>query len=127
VTIADTKNLMLRPGMTCRAEIFTASSGKSLALPLQAVLSNNDENVELAPKKGDKKKKIEVKTENYVFLNKDGKAEKRVVTVGMSDDTQQEILTGVAAGDAVITGPYKILRHLKPGDKVVATAEKTKT
>jgi HlyD family secretion protein len=127
VTIADTKNLMLRPGMTCRAEIFTASSGKSLALPLQAVLSNNDENVELAPKKGDKKKKVEVKTENYVFLNKDGKAEKRVVTVGMSDDTQQEILTGVAAGDAVITGPYKILRHLKPGDKVVATAEKTKT
>jgi len=127
VTIADTKNLTLRPGMTCRAEIFTASSGKSLALPLQAVLSNNDENVELAPKKGDKKKKVEVKTENYVFLNKDGKAEKRIVTVGMSDDTQQEILTGVAAGDAVITGPYKILRHLKPGDKVVAATEKTKT
>lgn len=127
VTIADTKNLTLRPGMTCRAEIFTASSGKSLALPLQAVLSNNDENVELAPKKGDKKKKVEVKTENYVFLSKDGKAEKRVVTIGMSDDTQQEILTGVAAGDAVITGPYKVLRHLKPGDKVVAAAEKTKT
>lgn len=127
VTIADTKNLTLRPGMTCRAEIFTASSGKSLALPLQAVLSNNDENVELAPKKGDKKKKVEVKTENYVFLNKDGKAEKRIVTIGMSDDTQQEILTGVAAGDAVITGPYKILRHLKPGDKVVAATEKTKT
>lgn len=127
VTIADTKNLMLRPGMTCRAEIFTASSGKSLALPLQAVLSNNDENVELAPKKGDKKKKVEVKTENYVFVSKDGKAEKRVVTVGVSDDTQQEILTGVTAGDAVITGPYKILRHLKSGDKVVAAAEKTKT
>ncbi len=129
VKLSDTKKLALRPGMTCRAEIFTASSGKSLALPLQAVLSNNDENVELAPKKGDKKAKIEVKTENYVFLNKDGKAEKRIVTIGVSDDSQQQILTGVVAGDAVITGPYKILRHLKQGDRIkveAAVAEKTK-
>lgn len=130
VKLLDTKKLSLRPGMTCRAEIFTASSGKSLALPLQAVLSNNDENTELAPKKGDKKSKVELSTENYVFLNKDGKAEKRVVTIGVSDDSQQEILTGVLAGDAVITGPYKILRHLKQGDRVKveqpATAEKTK-
>lgn len=133
VKLSDTKQLTLRPGMTCRAEIFTASSGKSLALPLQAVLSNNDESVELAPKKGDKKAKIEVKTENHVFLNKNGTAEKRIVTIGASDDTQQEILTGLVAGDAVITGPYKILRHLKHGDKVstdaakpAAASEKTK-
>lgn len=124
VKLSDTKKLALRPGMTCRAEIFTASSGKSLALPLQAVLSNNDENVELAPKKGNKKSKVEVKTENYVFLTKNGKAEKRIVTIGASDDSQQEILTGVVAGDAVITGPYKVLRHLKHGDKVSGDAAK---
>jgi HlyD family secretion protein len=118
VKLADTGNLTLRPGMTCRAEIFTASSGKSLALPLQAILSNNDENVDLAPKKDNKKAKIEVKTENYVFLDKEGKAEKRVVTVGVSDDSQQQILSGVEAGEVVITGPYKILRHLKQGDRV---------
>ena len=127
VKLDDTKKLSLRPGMTCRAEIFTASSGKSLALPLQAVMSNNDESVELAPKNGDKKSKVEVKTENYVFLNKDGKAEKRIVTIGVSDDSQQEILSGVVAGDAVITGPYKILRHLKQGDKVSAETPKAPT
>lgn len=134
VKLADTKGLNLRPGMTCRAEIFIASSGKSLALPLQAVLSNNDESTELAPKKGSKKAKIEVKTENYVFLNKDGKAEKRVVTLGASDDTRQQILTGLAAGEPVITGPYKVLRHLKNGDRVsgdtvkaASAPEKTKT
>ena len=134
VKLSDTKKLSLRPGMTCRAEIFTASSGKSLALPLQAVLSNNDESIELAPKKGDNKSKVEVKTENHVFLNKDGKAEKRVVTIGVSDDSQQEILTGLVAGDSVVTGPYKVLRHLKHGDRIssepakpAAAAEKTKT
>ena len=124
VKLADTKQLSLRPGMTCRAEIFTASSGKSLAVPLQAVLSNNDENVELAPKNGDKKAKVEVKTENYVFLNNNGKAEKRIVTIGVSDDNLQEVVSGVAAGDAVITGPYKILRHLKQGDRVSVEAPK---
>ncbi|MFL6676617.1 MAG: efflux RND transporter periplasmic adaptor subunit [Massilia sp.] len=118
VRLADTKGLSLRPGLTCRAEIFTAGTGKSLAVPLQAVLSNNDENTELATKKGSKAPVV--KTENYVFVNQDGKAEKRVVTIGISDDSQQEILGGLRAGEPVITGPYKILRHLKPGDRVAA-------
>ncbi|WP_332877822.1 efflux RND transporter periplasmic adaptor subunit [Massilia sp. S19_KUP03_FR1] len=119
VKLADTHGLSLRPGMTCRAEIFTASSGKSLALPLQAVLSNNDETTDVARKKGSRDK-VQVKTESWVFINNGGKAEKRVVTVGVSDDSQQQILTGVKAGESVITGPYKILRHLKPGDRVSA-------
>lgn len=120
VRLADTKGLSLRPGLTCRAEIFTAGSGKSLAVPLQAVLSNNDENTDLGPKKGNKK--AEVKTESYVFVSKGGKAEKRIVKTGISDDSQQEILAGVAAGEPVITGPYKILRQLKQGDKITAIA-----
>ena len=124
VKLSDTKNLSLRPGMTCRAEIFTATSGKSLALPLQAILSNNDENTELAQKSGDKKAKIQIKTVNHVFVNQDGKAEKRVVTVGISDDSQQEILGGLKEGESVITGPYKILRYLKQGDRVSAEAAK---
>ena len=124
VKLSDTKNLTLRPGMTCRAEIFTSSSGKSLALPLQAVLSNNDENTELAPKKNGKKEKIEIKTEYYVFINNAGKAEKRIVTVGVSDDSQQQILSGVKEGETVITGPYKILRYLKQGDRITTELPK---
>ena len=120
VKLSDSKGMTLRPGMTCRAEIFTASSGKSLSLPLQAVLSNNDENTDVAKKKGSDDK-LQVKTEHWVFVNNGGKAEKRVVTVGVSDDSQQQILSGVKAGEGVITGPYKILRHLKPGDAVSAS------
>ncbi|HEX9173169.1 MAG TPA: efflux RND transporter periplasmic adaptor subunit [Telluria sp.] len=118
VRLADTKGLSLRPGLTCRAEIFTAGSGKSLAVPLQAVLSNNDENADLGQKKGNKK--AEIKTESYVFVSNAGKAEKRIVRTGISDDSQQEILGGVKAGEPVITGPYKILRELKAGDKITA-------
>jgi HlyD family secretion protein len=121
VQFADAGHLALRPGMSCRAEIFVASTGKSLALPLQAVLSNNDESD--GSKQTREQSTALVKTENYVFVAKDGKAQKRFVTVGTSDDSNQEILGGLADGETVITGPYKTLRQLKPGDRVSA-AEK---
>lgn len=120
VTLADTRQLLLRPGMSCRAEIFTASAAKALAVPVQAVLSNNDENAEVAPKSAGKAARAAPRTENYVFVSQGGKAENRIVTLGMSDDSRQQILSGVAAGEAVITGPYKVLRHLKQGDAVMA-------
>ena len=117
VRLVDTKELALRPGMTCRAEIYTASSGKALAAPLQAVLSNNDEKTEVV--KG-KKEQGTVKTENYLFVSKDGVAEKRIVKIGLSDDSLQEILSGVQAGEVIIVGPYKVLRHLNAGDRIKA-------
>ena len=126
VALLDTRNLALRPGMSVRAEVFVSSSGKSLALPLQAVLSNNEESTEGPKKEG---KKTEIKAESWVFVAKDGKAEKRIVTTGASDDSMQEIRSGLADGETVITGPYKVLRQLKQGDAVapapkpVVTAE----
>ncbi|MEO7936370.1 MAG: efflux RND transporter periplasmic adaptor subunit, partial [Dokdonella sp.] len=49
VQLTDTKSLDLRPGMTCRAEIFTDSASEALAVPVQAVFSNNDASTETAP------------------------------------------------------------------------------
>lgn len=121
VQLTDTGKLALRPGMSCRAEIFIASAGRALALPLQAVLSNNDESAQLA--RDADKKFVTIKTENYVFVAKDGKAQKRIVTVGATDDSNQEILSGLTDGETVITGPYKTLRQLRSGDSVSA-AEK---
>lgn len=120
VELLDTKQLALRPGMSVRAEVFVSSSGKSLALPLQAVLSNNEESTEGPKKKG---KKAEIKAESWVFVAKDGKAEKRIVTTGASDDSMQEIRSGLADGETVITGPYKVLRQLKQGDAVAPASK----
>lgn len=116
VQLADAGNLALRPGMSCRAEIFVASTGKSLALPLQAVLSNNDDSG--GPTQAGKQPAGLPEFQSYVFVLKDGKAHKRLVTVGQSDDSNQEILSGLADGETVITGPYKTLRLLRAGDRV---------
>lgn len=122
VKLSDHDALRLRPGMTCRAEIFTSHSGQSLALPLQAVLSNNDESATLTGERGNKKSEAAVKVENYVFVAKDGKAEKRIVTLGVSDDSKQAVAAGLSAGERVIIGPYKVLRQMKAGDRITVPA-----
>ncbi|MEZ5484142.1 MAG: efflux RND transporter periplasmic adaptor subunit [Lysobacteraceae bacterium] len=115
VRLLDTKGLALRPGMTCRAEIFTASAAETLAVPVQAVFSNNDASADVAPGKD------EVDIEHHLFVEKDGKAERRVVEVGLSDDSYQEITGGLKEGERVVTGPYKVLRHLKDGEALDIT------
>jgi HlyD family secretion protein len=121
VKLQSTKDLVLRPGMTCRAEIYTATAGQSLAVPVQAVMSNNDEKT-IVPDGSSKpdKGKPTVKEESYVFVDKDGVADKRIVKTGISDDARQEVLSGIKAGEVIIVGPYKILRHLASGDKIKA-------
>jgi len=110
VRLHDPKQLALRPGMTCRAEIFTDSAEKALAVPVQAVFSSNEAETEIA---AGKKPPPE---ERFLFVDAQGKAARRVVTVGLSDDSYQEIRSGLKAGERVVVGPYKILRHLRDGD-----------
>lgn len=112
VRLDEPAKLQLRPGMTCRVEIYTATAGRALAVPIQAVFT--EEELDAAPQT----KKAKDTAENYVFVDKDGKAEKRVVKIGLSDDSHQEILAGLKAGDSIVVGPYKQLRHLRAGDKL---------
>lgn len=108
-SVENPSALSLMPGMTCRAEIYTSSATRSLAVPIQAVLSN-DRLAEpgAAVLANDK-------AEHYVFVDNGGVAAKRIVRTGLSDDSYQEIVNGLKENDRVIVGPYKLLRHLKPG------------
>lgn len=109
VRLRDTGDLALRPGMTCRAEIYTDSGNEVLAVPVQAVLSNN----EAGTRSGGGEPPAE---EFHLFVENDGRAQRRVVKVGASDDSYQEIRDGLSPGESVVIGPYKILRHLKDGE-----------
>jgi HlyD family secretion protein len=104
IAFTDTAGVVLRPGMSSRAEIFTSSGESLLAVPLQAVLVNEDRAQDIK--------------EYRVFKFDDGVAREAMVTVGLSDDTYQEIKSGLSAGDRIITGPDRILRNLEDGDPV---------
>jgi HlyD family secretion protein len=108
ILLDEQDELTIRPGMSVRADIYTQSSEETLAVPVQAVLFDED-----ADK--DKEGKEE---QTYVFLMQDGKAVRRDVEVGISSDSDQEIISGVKEGDTVISGPYRVLRNLNDGEAV---------
>lgn len=105
IRLLEPEKITLRPGMTCRAEIFTATKEGALAAPIQAILVEEDLTTD--------------ETRREVFVNRNGRAAKVPVAVGLSDDTYQEIVSGLEAGDEVITGPDRVLRALEDGDRVV--------
>jgi hypothetical protein len=80
------KNKWLMPGMTCKIKVTPYKKADALAVPLKAIMTEelDDE-------------------AHYVWLvKKDGKPEKRPVTLGKKTDKLQEIATGVAEGDKVL-------------------------
>jgi HlyD family secretion protein len=109
IRLLDPHKITLRPGMTCRAEIFTATKGGVLAAPIQAILV--DENLSTDAVTRD------------VFVNRNGRAVKTSVTVGIADDTYQEIVSGLSPGDEVVTGPDRVLRALDDGDRITVSAK----
>ena len=53
-----------------------------------------------------------------VFVIKNGKVEFVGVTTGVHGDLAIEATAGPAEGQEVITGPFRVLRELKIGDRV---------
>ena len=104
IRLLNPEIITLRPGMSCRAEIFTATKDAVLAAPIQAILV--EENLAAD------------RTERYVFVNRGGTARRTDVEVGLSDDTYQEITAGLSAGDEVVIGPNRVLRALEDGDGI---------
>jgi HlyD family secretion protein len=104
IRITDTKGIELRPGMSCRAEIFTDEKEGVLAAPIQAIIIDED---------------LDENTTSYYAFRRDNDSVSRVaVGVGISDDSYQEITSGLNAGDEIVIGPDRILRNLEDGDGI---------
>jgi len=108
ILLDEQEEMMIRPGMSVRADIYTQTSEKTLAVPVQAVLFDEDTD-----------KNEEGKAEQtYVFVMEDGKAIRKDVETGISSDSDQEITGGLKEGEIVISGPFRVLRDMNDGDEV---------
>jgi len=114
ILLDEQDTMAIRPGMSVRADIYTESSEETLAVPVQAVLFDEDMDE-------DDKSKEE---QTYVFVMEDSKAVRRDVETGISSDSDQEITDGLKEGELVVSGPFRILRHLIDGEEI-EEAEKT--
>lgn len=118
ILLDEANTVAVRPGMSCRAEIYTKSKDKALAVPSEAIVfdkqNDNKDEDEADDNKNDKAET------SFVYIMVNNKAIKRKVTLGLSNDRLQEITSGIKAGDKVIIGPARTLSKLKDKQAVKA-------
>lgn len=121
----------IRPGFSVTAEIVTGRVEGAPAIPIQALVVRDE------PKKGAKgvgqkggdsgeKKPLSggrPETEEGVYFIKDGKVGFQKVETGIAGELMIEVKTGPKVGDQIVTGPFKVLRQIKEGDKVTVQNE----
>jgi HlyD family secretion protein len=146
------RDVALRPGLSCTAEIETNMVKDVVAVPMQSVTirtgdsnlspeeiekrkqkaaarDKGDNNAEFANERQEKQaqKEEREKLAKVVFLKNGNKARMIKVTTGIADDSYMEIKSGIKPGDEVISGTYSaISRKLKDGAKVTYDKEAIK-
>jgi HlyD family secretion protein len=137
VVVLDEDVPDVRPGFTCTADITTATRKNAVAVPIPAVAVR--ELVYDAKGKVVKKPRPEDpgpgpaqaaaapaelepgqtrKETEGVFVIRDGRAAFVPIKIGIAGDRYFEVLSGMNAGDQVITGPYNSVRTMNEGDPV---------
>lgn len=121
-----------RPGMTATVDIITTRKEKVLGVPISAVVVKADttpvKKIEVEdPEAESKIKPKSDKKYECVFVKVGNKSKIKIIKTGIQDDTNIEVLEGLAKGDVVIVGPYTtVTKDLNSGDKVIVSGEKSK-
>jgi HlyD family secretion protein len=134
----------VRPGFTCTADITTATRQSVAAVPIPSVAvreltydangqvikqpqdtkrrrrSNSDSVVDPVASAAELKPGETRKETEGVFVVRDKSKNVEFVPIkmGIAGDKYFEILSGLKAGDQVVTGPYNSVRNIADGDAV---------
>ena len=112
-----------RPGMTATVDIITRKKNDVVGVPISAIVIKSDT---ASTPSAAKTPVISDEKFEAVFVKEGNKAKLRVITTGIQDNQNIEILTGLKVGETVITGPYNtVTKTLKDGDEVTLLKEKT--
>lgn len=117
-----------RPGMSATVDIETQTATNVVSVPIQAVTVRDfaldeakSDSVETEAS-SEEENDLVIKEEDIrkvVFVSEDGKAVRKEVETGISDNSHIQILSGIEAGEEVVTGSYRVLSNLlEDGDKI---------
>jgi HlyD family secretion protein len=112
----------IKPGLSARADILTGFRGKALVVPLQALVVRDVERKPGQPAPGPDA----LREQEGVYLMEGGKARFQPLKTGLIGDLAIEVVDGLKGGETVITGPFKALREINPGDAVKLEEPKKK-
>ncbi len=111
----------IKPGLTVQADILTGARDKALVVPIQALVIRQKET-----KPGQTFAPGESRDEEGVYLMDGDKAKFQAIKTGLLGEMNMEVVSGLSGGETLITGPFKALRNITPGDLVKVEEKKDK-
>jgi HlyD family secretion protein len=108
----------IRPGFSVTADIVTGRREGASAIPIQALIVRDVPVKNKKPAAGSRPE-----TEEGVYVIKDGKLAFDKVETGIAGELMIEVKKGPAVGQDIVTGPFKVLRQVKEGDRVLIEKE----
>jgi HlyD family secretion protein len=115
------KSYPFKPGMTASVEVITDRKSNILSVPISAVTTRNEKVEKTTPRANTTTKPLkEEPIKEVVFVDSAGIAKVREVKTGISDFENIEVLSGLKAGDKIVSGPFIVVsKRLKDGDKII--------
>ena len=120
-----------RPGLTGTVDINT-NHVHGLAVPIQSVTTREDTAKAGKGKPKDdsdnsqQQVKMNTQAKEYVFVYSAGKVKQVEVTTGIQDDSYIQVLTGLKAGDEVVSAPYAAISKTLKDKMQVQKVDKSK-
>jgi HlyD family secretion protein len=104
----------LRPGMTASADISTETKTDVVGVPIQSVAVRTIDQLTLEGEEvADAEKRFTADDDGFVeivfCLEEDGSVVARQVKTGIQSDKMIEIVSGIEAGEVVVTGSYRAI------------------
>jgi len=103
----------VKPGLSVQADILTGFRSQALVVPLQALVVRD-----VPRPAGGKAAPGAPRDEEGVYLVENGQARFQPLETGLMGELSVEVLKGVRGGETIVTGPFRALRSLKPGDAI---------
>ncbi len=114
ISVDSDKIAKLRPGMTASADISTETKTDVVGVPIQSVAVRTIDQLTLEGEEvADAEKRFTADADGFVEIvfcvEGDGKVMARQVETGIQSDNMIEIVSGIDAGEEVVTGSYRAI------------------
>lgn len=108
----------LRPDLSATAEVVIETRDSQLSVPIIAVTLREEDEVGNGRGNNGNGRREDSDPIEGVFVIREGRVTFTPVEIGIAGDEYFELISGLALGDSIVSGPWEVVRNLEDGDAV---------